>query len=326
MMKAIQVNEYGGPEVMTLAELPMPEPAEAQVRVRVEAIGVNFVDVYHRKGSYPGKLPMIPGREAAGVVDALGSGVSTLQVGQRVAFATVSASYAEYVVGPANALVPVPAGVSSELAAAVMLQGMTAHYLTHSTYPLQEGDSCLVHAAAGGVGHLLVQMAKKRGARVLATVSTEEKAQVAREAGADEIIRYTEVAFDEAVRQLTNGRGVNVVYDSVGRTTFMQSMRSLQPRGYLILYGQSSGAVEPFDPQLLNHHGSLFLSRPSLHHYSSEAELAWRAGDLFRWLAEGSLHVRIDRTYPLAEAAAAHRALEGRATTGKVLLTPAALF
>lgn len=321
-MKAIQIIEYGGPEVLTLADMPMPEPAEGQVRVKVEAVGVNFVDVYHRKGSYEGQLPLILGREAAGAVDAVGSGVNDLTVGQKVAFATVSGSYAEYVVGPAASMVPVPPGVSSEVAAAVMLQGMTAHYLTHSTYPLQEGDSCLIHAAAGGVGHLLVQMAKMRGARVLATVSTEEKARLARETGADEVIRYTEVEFDEAVRQLTGGRGVNVVYDSVGRTTFMKSLRSLQPRGYLVLYGQSSGAVEPFDPQLLNKYGSLFLTRPSLHHYSSSEELAQRAGDLFRWLAEGRLHVRIDRTYPLAEAAEAHRALEGRQTSGKVLLLP----
>jgi NADPH2:quinone reductase len=319
-MKAIQIKEHGGPEVLALVEAPTPEPAEGQVRVQVEAVGVNFVDVYHRQGVYEGQLPLILGREAAGVVDAVWPGVSGLQVGQRVAFATIPAAYAEYVVGPAERMVPVPPGVSSELAAAVMLQGMTAHYLSHSTYPLQEGDSCLVHAAAGGVGHLLVQIAKMRGARVLATVSTEEKAQVAREAGADEVIRYTEVEFDEAVRQLTGNRGVNVVYDSVGRTTFMKSLRSLQPRGYLVLYGQSSGAVEPFDPQLLNKYGSLFLTRPSLHHYSSSEELAWRAGDLFRWLAEDRLHVRIDRTYPLAEAAAAHRALEGRQTTGKVLL------
>jgi NADPH2:quinone reductase len=256
------------------------------------------------------------------VVDALGPGVSGLQVGQQVAYGTISGSYAEYVVGPAKNMVLVPPGVSSEVAAAVMLQGMTAHYLAHSTYPLQAGDSCLVHAAAGGVGHLLVQIAKMRGARVLATVSTEEKARVAREAGADEVILYTEVAFDEAVRRLTNKRGVNVVYDSVGRTTFTKSLQSLQPRGYLVLYGQSSGAVGPFDPQLLNKYGSLFLTRPSLHHHSSSEELAWRAGDLFRWLAEGRLQVRIDRTYPLAEAAEAHRALEARQTSGKLLLRP----
>lgn len=322
-MRAIRVHEYGGPEVLRLEEVPVPEPGVGQVRVRLEAVGVNFIDVYHRMGAYPSELPITLGREGAGVVEAVGPDAGEVQVGERVAFAMVPGSYAEQVVVDAAQLVPVPEGVSSEQAAGVMLQGMTAHYLVFSTYPLQEGESCLVHAAAGGVGHLLVQLAKLHGARVIGTASTPEKVELARAAGADEVIRYTEVDFQEETMRLTEGRGVDVVYDGVGKDTFMQSMRCLRPRGFLVLYGQSSGAVGPLDPQILNRYGSLFLTRPSLGHYiATREELLWRAGDLFAWLAAGRLEVRIDRTFVLAEAAEAHRYLEGRQTKGKVLLLP----
>jgi NADPH:quinone reductase len=322
-MQAIRVHDYGGPEVMRLDQLPVPEPGPEQVLVRLEAIGVNFIDVYQRSGAYQGALPFTLGREGAGVVEETGSEVADVQRGDRVAFAMVPGTYAQYAVVRAAEVVPVPDGVSAEQAAAVMLQGMTAHYLALSTYPLQEGEACLVHAAAGGVGHLLVQIARMRGARVIGTASTPEKVELARTAGAHEVIRYTEVDFQQETRRLTGGRGVDVVYDSVGRDTFDQSMRSLRPRGYLVLYGQSSGAVPPSDPQLLNRHGSLFLTRPSLGHYIADRqELLWRAGDLFDWLAAGKLEVRVDRTFPLAEAAAAHRYLEGRQTKGKVLLAP----
>jgi NADPH:quinone reductase len=322
-MQAIRIHDYGGPDAMRLEEVPVPDPGAGQVRVRLEAVGVNFIDVYLRTGAYPSALPMTPGREGAGVVDAAGSGVTGVQEGERVAFAMVPGTYAQYAVVNAGEVVAVPAGVSSEQAAAVMLQGMTAHYLTHSTYPLQEGDSCLVHAAAGGVGHLLVQLARMRGARVIGTASTPEKLELARTAGATDVIGYTEVDFQEETRRLTGGRGVDVVYESVGKDTFDQSMRSLRPRGYLVLYGQSSGAVPPLDPQLLNRYGSIFLTRPSLGHYiASREELLWRAGDLFDWLASGRLEVRIDRRFPLAEAAEAHRYLEGRQTKGKLLLLP----
>lgn len=322
-MEAIRVHKFGGPEALRLEEIAAPEPDEGQVRVRLEAIGVNFIDVYHRTGAYKSELPITPGREGAGVVDAVGSGVGGVEEGDRVAFAMVPATYAQYVVVDADKLAPLPPGVSAEQGAAVMLQGTTAHYLTHSTYPLQEGETCLVHAAAGGVGHLLVQMAKMRGARVIGTASTPEKIQFAQEAGADEVIRYTEADFQEETMRLTDGRGVDVVYDSVGKDTFQQSLRSLRPRGYLVLYGQSSGAVAPLDPQALNRHGSLFLTRPSLGHYLADREeLLWRTGDLFEWIAAGSLQVRIDQTYPLAEAAEAHRYLEGRKTKGKIVLLP----
>lgn len=322
-MLAIRVHEYGGPEVLRAEQIPVPEPGAGQALVRLEAIGLNFIDVYHRMGAYPSDLPITLGREGAGVVEAVGADVAEVQAGDRVAFAMVPDTYAGYAVVEAAKLVPVPDGVSSEQAAGVMLQGMTAHYLTHSTYPLQEGESCLVHAAAGGVGHLLVQVAKLRGATVIGTASTPEKVELARAAGADEVIRYTAVDFREETQRLTGGRGVDVVYDSVGKDTFMQSLRCLRPRGYLVLYGQSSGAVEPLDPQILNRYGSLFLTRPSLGHYMlTREELLERAGDLFDWLASGRLAVRIDRSFPLAEAAEAHRYLEGRQTKGKVLLLP----
>ncbi len=322
-MQAIRVHEYGGPGMMRLDELPIPEPGPGQVLVRLEAIGVNFIDIYQRSGAYQGATPFTLGREGAGVVEAVGPNVEDVRKGDRVAFAMVLGTYAQYAVVDAAEVVPIPDGVSAEQAAAVMLQGMTAHYLALSTYPLQEGESCLVHAAAGGVGHLLVQIARMRGARVIGTASTPEKIELARSAGADEVINYTEEDFQHETRRLTGGRGVDVVYDSVGKDTFEQSMRSLRPRGYLVLYGQSSGAVPPSDPQLLNRHGSLFLTRPTLGHYIADrAELLWRAGDLFDWLAAGKLEVRIDRTFPLNEVAAAHRYLEGRQTKGKVLLQP----
>lgn len=322
-MQAIRVHEHGGPEVLRLDEVPLPEPAAGQVRVRLEAVGVNFIDVYHRTGAYPSDLPVIIGREGAGVVDAAGSDVDGVSEGDRVAFAMVPGTYAEYALVDAAMAAPLPPEVSSEAGAAVMLQGTTAHYLTHSTYPLQDGDTCLVHAAAGGVGHLLVQMAKMRGARVIGTASTPEKIDFALEMGADEMIRYTEADFREEVVRLTDGRGVDVVYDSVGKDTFMDSLQSLRPRGYMVLYGQASGAVEPIDLQLLNRHGSLFVTRPSLGHYLADRdELLWRTGDLFGWMTAGRLHVNVDQRFPLAEAAQAHRYLEGRKTTGKIVLIP----
>lgn len=320
-MKAIRVYHNGGPEVLRLEAVDVPEPGPGEVRVRIEFAGVNYIDVYHRTGLYPVPTPFIPGNEAAGTVDAVGPGVEEVKPGDRVAYAMEIGSYAEYAVVPASKLVPVPDDVESSTAAAVLLQGMTAHALTHSTFPLQEGHTALVHAAVGGVGHLLVQMAKRRGARVIATVSTEEKARLASELGADEVILYTREDFREAARRLTDGRGVDVVYDSVGQATFEGSLGSLRPRGYLVLYGQSSGPVPPFDPAVLGRRGSLFLTRPVLSHYVAEREeLLRRAGDLFRWLGTGELRMRIDRILPLAEAAEAHRALEGRQTMGKLLL------
>lgn len=322
-MRAIRVHDYGGPEVLRLEDLPVPEPGPGEARVKIAAAGVNFIDIYHRSGQYKGTLPMIPGMEASGIVDAVGPDVSDVQVGDRVVYAMRQGAYAEYVIVPATMLAPVPAGIDLHQAAAVMLQGMTAHYLTYSTYPLRQGDIALIHAAAGGVGLLLVQIAKRCGARVIGTVSTEEKATLAREAGADDIILYTREDFSAAVRRLTDGAGVHVVYDSVGKTTFEGSLDCLRPRGYMVLFGQSSGAVPPFDPQVLNAKGSLFLTRPSLGHYLlTRDELLWRAGDLFAWMAAGELKVRIDATYPLEQAAEAHRALASRATSGKLLLLP----
>ncbi len=322
-MRAIRVHDYGGPEVLRLEDLPVPEPGPGEARVKIAAAGVNFIDIYQRSGQYKGTLPMIPGMEAAGIVDAVGPDVSDVQVGDRVVYAMRQGAYAEYAIVPATMLAPVPAGIDLHQAAAVMLQGMTAHYLTHSTYPLRQGDIALIHAAAGGVGLLLVQIAKRCGARVIGTVSTEEKATLAHEAGADDIILYTREDFSAAVRRLTDSTGVHVVYDSVGKTTFEGSLDCLRPRGYMVLFGQSSGAVPPFDPQVLNAKGSLFLTRPSLGHYLlTRDELLWRAGDLFAWMAAGELKVRIDATYPLEQAAEAHHALASRATSGKLLLLP----
>ena len=322
-MRVIRQHEFGGPEVLRYDEVSLPEPGVGEARVKIDAVGVNYVDIYQRTGQYPGPLPMIPGREAAGEVDAVGPGVSDVRRGDRVAYAGHVGSYGQYAIVPAWMLVPIPNALDTRQAAAVMLQGMTAHYLTHSTYPIQLGDTALVHAAAGGVGLLLVQLAKRRGGWVIGTVSTEEKARLAREAGAAEVILYTQSDFEAETRRLTNGKGVNVVYDSVGQTTFDKSLNCLTPRGYMVLYGQAGGPVPPLNPQVLSAKGSVFLTRPTLaHHMRDRAELLKRAGDLFTWITAGELHVRIDTTFPLKEAAEAHRYLEGRKTKGKVLLIP----
>lgn len=323
-MKAIRVRATGGPEVLQVEDIATPAPQPGEVLIRVEAVGVNFIDIYQRSGAYKIATPFTPGQEAAGTVAAVGDGVGGFAVGDRVAcYYGALAAYAEYAIAPADKVVPLPAGVTTAQGAAVLLQGMTAHYLVSTTYPLHPGDTCLVHAAAGGVGLLLCQLAKRRGARVIGTVSTAEKEALARGAGAEEIIRYTETDFAPEVKRLTGGSGVQVVYDSVGKTTFTAGLGCLVPRGMMVLYGQSSGAVEPFDPQILNQRGSLFLTRPTLAHYvAARAELEQRSGDLFRWMQEGTLHVRIDRELPLARAGEAHVALASRATTGKVLLVP----
>lgn len=322
-MKIIHVREPGGPEKMQLVDVPAPQPGSRQALVRMAAIGVNFIDVYFRTGLYKADLPIVLGNEGAGTVEAVGAEVTEVAVGDRVAWAMHRGCYAEYAAVPAHMLVKLPAGLDFPQGAAAMLQGMTAHYLTHSTYALKPGDTCLVHAAAGGTGALIVQMAKIAGARVLGTVSTEEKARVARDAGADETILYTKQDFEAEVKRQTDGRGVDVVYDSVGQSTFAKSLNCLRPRGVMALFGQSSGPVPPFDPNLLNGKGSLFLTRPSLaHHLLSRDELVWRAGDVLGWIASGKLKLRIQHTYPLAEAAAAHRDLEGRKTAGKLLLLP----
>ena len=323
-MRAVRVASPGGPEMLAIEDVPVPDPRAGEVVVRVTASGVNFIDVYHRTGRYPLTAPFTPGQEAAGTVSVVGADVSGVREGDRVAWAGVLGAYAEFAAVPADRLVPVPERLSERAAAAVLLQGMTAHYLTHDTVPIGPGDVVLVHAAAGGVGLLLTQIAKRRGARVLATVSTTEKEVLARAVGADDVIRYTETDFVEAVRRLTAGRGVRAVYDSVGRTTFDGSLRCLAPRGTLALYGGSSGPVPLFDPMVLSQLGSLFLTRPTLWHYVAEREtLLRRAGEVFGWVADGTLRVRVHRTYPLEAAAAAHRDLESRATAGKLLLLPA---
>lgn len=322
-MLAIRVHEFGDASQLVYEDIPLPEPKAGEVRVKVAAAGLNFVEIYQRKGQYPGQRPFTLGGEFAGVVDVLGPGVTGFKAGDRVATASGAGGYAEFAIAPAAQLLPIPGQFSLEQAAALLLQGMTAHYLAYSTFPLKPGDTALVHAAAGGVGQLLVQIAKMRGARVIATVSNEEKAGLAREAGADEIILYTRQDFEAETRRLTGGKGVEVVYDSVGKTTFAASLNCLKPRGYMVLYGQSSGPVEPQDPQILNRKGSLFLTRPSLGQYTATRdELLQRSADLFAWIASGKLKVRIDRTFPLAEAAAAHLYMEGRGTKGKVLLIP----
>ena len=322
-MRAIQVAKTGGPEVLEPRELPEPKPEAGQALVKVEAVGVNYIDTYHRTGLYPLALPYVPGLEGAGVVKALGPGVSGLREGDRVAWANRMGSYAESVAVPAELLVKVPDRLDLRAAAAVMLQGMTAHYLVDGAFALRAGHACLVHAAAGGVGLLLCQMAKQKGARVIGTVSTEEKAALARSAGADEVIFYTKTDFEAEVKRLTGGAGVEVVYDSVGQSTFDKSLNVLKPRGSMVLFGQSSGPVPPMNPAVLAQKGSLFLTRPTLFHYVADrASLEWRAGEVLSAAAAGRLDVRIGATFALAEAADAHRALEGRKTTGKVLLIP----
>ena len=322
-MNAIQIQETGGPEVLKLVELPIPTPGPGQVLIRVEAVGVNFIEIYFRKGQYKATFPMIPGSEAAGTVEELGPGVNGFKPGDPVASAGVLGSYAEYALVPAAQLVKVPRGVTPEQAAAVMLQGMTAHYLAYSTYPLKAGETTLIHAGAGGVGLLLTQMAHRIGARVITTVSMPEKAALSREAGAAEVILYTQQDFVAEVKRITGGKGVDVVYDSVGKTTFEGSLNCLKPRGLMALFGGSGGAVPPFDPIQLSAKGSLFLTRPSLWHYiATREELEWRASDVLKWVADGSLKLRTDHDYPLTEAAQAHAEMEGRKTTGKILLEP----
>jgi NADPH2:quinone reductase len=322
-MLAIRVHETGGPEKLKADDVPLPEPAAGEVRFRVEAAGVNFVDTYHRSGLYPLKTPFTLGIEAAGVVTAVGAGVTEFQVGDRVATARAAGGYAEEAIAPAAQTVPVPAGMSSQQAAATMLQGITAHFLASDTFPLRAGHSALVHAAAGGVGLLLVQIAKKRGARVIGTVGSEEKGKLAREAGADAVCIYTRENFAEAARAFTAGKGVDVAYDAIGKDTFEGTLASLRPRGMFVSYGNASGPVAPFAPLVLTQKGSLFFTRPSYAHYTqTSAELRARTDELFAWIAAGQLKVRVGATFPLRAAAAAHRALEGRATTGKVLLLP----
>jgi len=321
-MKAIQVKQVGGPDAMELTEMPVPQAKANEAVLKVIAAGVNFIDVYYREGRYKAAVPFVPGQEAAGDVVAVGSEVTSVKVGDRVAYTMVMGSYAEYAAVPADKLVKIPEGVSYEQAAAAMLQGMTAQYLSHSTYPVKKGETALVHAAAGGVGMLLTQMAHNLGARVIGTVSTEEKAKLAREAGADDVILYTQTAFETETRKLTGDQGVDVVYDSVGKTTFEKGLNTLRARGYMVLFGGSSGAVPPFDLIQLSK-GSLFVTRPSLGAYlATRTELEQRAGDVFGMIGSGKLKLRIQHTYPLKDAPQAHRDLEGRKTMGKILLVP----
>jgi NADPH2:quinone reductase len=322
-MKAIQMFETGGPEVLRLVDVPVPAPGPKEALIKIEACGVNFIDTYFREGRYSAPLPYTLGQEAAGIVEEVGSEVTTVKVGDKVAWCGVPGTYAEYAVAPADRLVHVPDGLSSQQAAAAMLQGMTAHYLAQTTYVIHAGDTVLVHAGAGGVGLLLTQMAKRLGAWVITTVSTEEKAELSRAAGADEVIFYNQEPFEVAVRRITEGVGVPVVYDSVGKTTFEQSLKCLAPLGMMVLYGASSGAVPPFDLIRLSQMGSLFVTRPTLKDYIGPRKyLEWRAADVLGWIDEGALKLRMEYSYPLADAAEAHRALEGRKTTGKVLLIP----
>ncbi|HZP07328.1 MAG TPA: quinone oxidoreductase [Terracidiphilus sp.] len=323
VMQAIQIQETGGPEVLRLVELPIPQPGPGQVLIRVEATGVNFVEIYFRKGVYKAALPFTPGSEAAGTVEELGPGVTGFSAGEAVASTSVLGSYAEYALVPAAQLVKVPASLAPEQAAAAMLQGMTAHYLAYSTFSLKAGETALVHAGAGGVGLLLTQIAVRLGARVITTVSTAAKAELSREAGASDVILYTEQDFEAEVKRLTNGKGVDVVYDSVGKTTFEKSLNCLRPRGMLVLFGGSSGPVPPFDLIQLSSKGSLFITRPTLWHYlATRSELEWRAGDVLGWAAKGELKLRMEHSYPLANAAQAQTDLEDRKTTGKILLVP----
>ena len=322
-MKAVRIHAPGGPEALKYEDAPQPAPKAGEAVVKVDAAGLNYMDVYVRTGSYKGEYPMTLGVEAGGTVSAVGPNVSDVQVGDKVAYTGIPGAYAEYATVPAARLVKMPAGLSTKQGAAAMLQGMTAHYLACSTYPLKKGDTCLVHAAAGGVGLLLCQIAKLRGARVIGTVSTDEKAKLAREAGADEVIRYTTQDFEAEVKRLTDGKGLQVVYDAVGKTTFDKSLNCLAPRGLLALYGQSSGPIGPFDVAQLGAKGSLFLTRPSLTAYiASREDLVQRSTELLGWIRDGKLRLRTEFEFPLKDAAEAHRALEGRKTTGKVLLVP----
>ena len=324
-MKAIQVKKTGGPEALELVDIPVPQAKPNEAVVKVAAAGVNFIDAYHREGRYPAPLPFVIGQEGAGTVSSVGAEVKTVKEGDRVAWAGVTGSYAEYAVVPAERLVKVPSGVTDREAAATMLQGMTAHYLAYTTFPLKRGDTALVHAAAGGVGLLLVQMAHNIGVRVIGTVSTEEKAKLAREAGADEIIFYTKDDFESETKRLTENKGVDVVYDSVGKTTFIKGLNVLRARGMMVLFGGSSGAAPSLDPIVLTQKGSLFLTRPSMNQYvATRAELEMRANALFEMIADKKLKLRIEHIYPLQEAQQAHRDLEGRKTTGKLLLIPQA--
>jgi NADPH2:quinone reductase len=322
-MKAIRVHQHGGPEALTIEDVATPDPGPLEVRVRLHAIGVNFIEVYFRTGAYKTPLPFTPGGEGSGVVDAVGEGVSSVAPGDRVASFNFMGAYAEFALAKADRLVRLPDSVSFEAGTAAMIQGMTAHYLARATYQLKPGDTCLVHAAAGGVGLLLCQIAWRFGARVIGTVSTEEKAALARAAGASEVILYTQQDFVEEGRRLTGGKGFEVIYDSVGKTTFERGFDLLKPRGMMVLYGQSSGGVAPLDPQFLNQKGSVFLTRPSLFHYAASAEeFRERAADVLSWIADGSLTVRCEHSFAMKDAAEAHKALEARKTTGKVLLNP----
>jgi NADPH2:quinone reductase len=322
-MKAIRVHAAGGPEALKLDDIPSPSPKAGEALVKVDAAGLNYIDVYFRTGMYKAELPLTLGMEAGGTVTAVGANVSEVKVGDKVAYQGVAGAYAEYAAVPSAKLVALPSGVSTKQGAAAMLQGMTAHYLACSTYPLKKGDTCLVHAAAGGVGLLLCQIAKLRGARVIGTVSTDEKAKLAREAGADETIIYTRQDFEAEVKRMTDGKGVQVVYDAVGKTTWDKSLNSLAPRGLIALYGASSGPIGQIDPQIFNAKGSLFLTRPSLGpNTAPREELLQRSGEVLGWVRDGKLKLRMEFEFPLKDAAEAHRALEGRKTTGKVLLTP----
>jgi NADPH2:quinone reductase len=323
IMKAIQVSQTGGPEALQLVDLPTPAPKSNEALIQIKAAGVNFIDVYFREGRYPAQLPFVDGQEGAGVVQQIADDVSNVRVGDRVAWVGTLGSYAEYTTVPANRLVRIPDELDFNEAAAAMLQGMTAHYLCRSCYTLKTDETALIHAAAGGVGALLVQMSKRLGARVIGTAGTEGKAQLARDAGADEVINYTQSDFEVETRLLTGHEGVHVVYDGVGKSTFEKDLNVLRPRGYLVLFGGSSGAVPPFDLIKLSQKGSLFITRPTLAHYTlTREELEWRAGDVMQMIIRGELKLRIYKTYPLAEAAQAHRDLEGRKTTGKLLLIP----
>jgi NADPH2:quinone reductase len=322
-MKAVRVHQTGGTEKLVYEEVPVPSLEPDHALVKIHAIGLNFIDVYYRTGLYKSALPFVPGMEAAGTVDAVGKDVTDVKPGDRVAYAGTIGAYAEFASVHSAKLVKLPDGLDLQMAAAVMLQGITAHYLTYSAFPLRRGETALLHAAAGGVGLLLIQLAKRTGAKVLGTVSSEEKAELARSAGADHVILYTRNAFEQEVKSITGGAGVDVVYDSVGKTTFDGSLRCLKRRGMMVLFGQSSGPVPPFDPSTLNQRGSLYLTRPGLPHYTAtREELLWRAGDVLNWVSDGSLKVRVHRVYPLRDIAQAHQALEARQTAGKVLLQP----